>query len=439
MPHIQVEPAEDTLLDTALRIRIGGLAPGARVVVRLRADTLKAEASAELTADAGGQIDLASQAPIRGDYEGVDPMGLFWSARFDEGVDYLSMLRTLPGLEPLAYTLSVETGGEEVASMSLVRRSMAADVERHEVRDGRLRGTFFVRKGATNCPAVLVLGGSDGGDSFTFAAALLAAHGCAAMSLAYFAVDDLPRDLVEIPIEYFGDAIAWLRSRPETAGSVSVMGMSRGGELALLLGASYPEISAVAALVPSGVMWSGVGADPSCMLRAAWTLGGKPLPFVMPYADGEQMLAYQRAFTQGIPVALRPGFANTIAAGGEPLEGAAIAIERIRGPVLLVSAEDDQIWPSTTLSEMAEQRLRERGFAHPVEHRAYPGAGHMMVLPPFLPTTRDWARHAQVPMPMRLGGKPREGASASADYWPRLVQFLRQPTVAPTCSDPAPT
>ncbi len=39
------------------------------------------------------------------------------------------------------------------------------------------------------------------------AAALLASHGYAALALAYFGVEDVPKDLINIPLEYFGTAL----------------------------------------------------------------------------------------------------------------------------------------------------------------------------------------------------------------------------------------
>ena len=119
----------------------------------------------------------------------------------------------------------------------------------------------------------------DGGNNFTFVAALLAARGFAALALAYFADQDLPREFVGLPLEYFAEAIEWLRSRAEVGGRrIGVLGMSRGGELALLLGATSPDVATVVALVPSGVMLGGIGKDPASMMRPAWTLGGTRAP-----------------------------------------------------------------------------------------------------------------------------------------------------------------
>ena len=51
---------------------------------------------------------------------------------------------------------------------------------------------------------------------------------------------------------------------------------------------------------------------------------------------------------------------------------ATIPVERINGPVLLISGEDDQMWPSRTLAEIAMERLRAHRHPYPDEHIAYP-------------------------------------------------------------------
>jgi len=106
-----------------------------------------------------------------------------------------------------------------------------------------LVGALFLPSASAPCPAVIVLGGAGGGLS-EGGAETLASEGFAALALAYFGIDRLPHELLEIPLEYFEKAIAWLRAQPGVdAERVAVVGNSKGGELALLLGATYPKTS----------------------------------------------------------------------------------------------------------------------------------------------------------------------------------------------------
>jgi pimeloyl-ACP methyl ester carboxylesterase len=57
----------------------------------------------------------------------------------------------------------------------------------------------------------------------------------------------------------------------------------------------------------------------------------------------------------------------------EAAEGAAIAVENINGPILLLSATRDEFWPSTKMSELIVERLRLNDFPYAVEHVAVEG------------------------------------------------------------------
>jgi hypothetical protein len=91
---------------------------------------------------------------------------------------------------------------------------------------------------------VLVLSGSGRGLTTSYAAAVLAAHGYPSLALAYFTVPGLPKTLHNIPLGYFAKALGCCGPSPAwIPRHVLVSGVSRGGEAALLLGASFPRRS----------------------------------------------------------------------------------------------------------------------------------------------------------------------------------------------------
>src|SRR5262249_57017321 len=88
-------------------------------------------------------------------------------------------------------------------------RVVAAGVVRTPVREKGLVGTFFRPAGSGRHPGIVVFGGSGGGLRED-PAALLAARGYAALALAYFNYEGVPKELVEIPLEDFGAALGGL-------------------------------------------------------------------------------------------------------------------------------------------------------------------------------------------------------------------------------------
>ena len=182
-------------------------------------------------------------------------------------------------------------------------------------------------------------------------------------TLAYFNYETLPKDLYEIPLEYFKASIDYLQSREDIDSERLVInGASRGGELALLLGSIFPQYKAVIAEVPSGIVWGGIGTDNTEGVKPAWVYKSKPIPF-MDTPNNPKIWAYQADYAErGEPIPCLPGFMETISLYPDIVKSAEIPVENINGSVLLVSGGDDQMWPSALFSDMVVDRLKRYHF-----------------------------------------------------------------------------
>lgn len=297
---------------------------------------------------------------------------------------------------------------------------------RRAVRERGLVGTLFLPRAEDSAGAVLVLGGSSGGLN-EGPAALLASHGFATLALAYFDEESLPEDLAEIPLEYFERAIRFLGEQDGVdADRIAVQGISRGGELALLLGATFPQVRAVVAVVPSGMVWSGC-CSPEAFDGPAWTYDGDPITPLAYDENDPEVQAHDAEISQkiraGEPVAHTPGFRLAVAKATN-LEAATIPVERTRGPILFISGEADDLWPSTELAEISVRRLRENEFPFRFEHLSYEDAGHVFEHP-FLPNPTVSGGN------LRFGGTPVGNAKAAADARSRILAFYEE-TLGPS-------
>lgn len=377
--------------DERFDVQVTGLRPTQQVTVSSTiTDGRDSEWSAEATyeapfaATALNIVDPSALRPVDGTFDEPDTMGLIWSAASPGAPYYVPIMI---GEETVTITATVD--GDTIGTAEVSRTVLPEGHGSSYVTNDGLIANFFepVPGSPTPAPAVIVLGGSRGGlnPATDLQAAMLALHGYAALSLAYFGIGPLSPRLESIPLEYFGRAIAWLQQQPSVdPNRLGVIGTSRGGELALLLGAYYQEFSAVVSYVGSGYVHPSPYYD--LPPTPAWTWQGEPIPFYWSYDIGTEEL---REFE--------------------------IPVERINGPVLLISGDADALWPSSRLSQVAWDRLQRTGHPWPDQFLRYPGAGHAIPVP-YMPVGPF--------ITPELGGDVESTATAMANAWPAVTHML---------------
>ncbi|MGH8426899.1 MAG: acyl-CoA thioester hydrolase/BAAT C-terminal domain-containing protein [Gammaproteobacteria bacterium] len=418
------------LEDRPVNIRVSGLEPGEPVTLRTNMQDMKNRAwSAQATfvADKSGIVDVAHAAPRYGSYSGVHAMGLVWAMVPESAANPQNVL-WIPKSNPKSHSYRIElqalSDGRVLASRTLERYAWrASNVKETRVNTNGLVGMLFRPRSPGPHPAIIVLGGSEGGlHPQVDEAALFASHGYIALGLAYFqgygntdlSLANLPKQLVDIRLEDFHKAADWIKRQPGVdAKHVAIMGWSKGAEAALVAAATWPkDFQAVIGFMPSSVVWAGLQYGPA---SSSWTLHGKPLPYV-------SFVANPAMFKKGKPIA----FVSAYAAGlknKDAVEKAAISVEHIAGPVLLIAANDDQIWPSCLMAQQVMQRLQAHHHAYADQSLCYQGAGHI-ILPPYRPTNSNAAA-----LPgggsILFGGDPIAYAFADRNAWSKILAFLQ--------------
>ena len=268
-----------------------------------------------------------------------------------------------------------------------------------------LVGTYYSPQDRDTFPAIMVLGGSEGGmEVVSRLGEPFAEQGYAVLSLAYFGVDGLPANLQEIPLEYFTDAIDWLSAQPGVdAGNIGLYGMSKGGEAALLIAREEPRYDAVVAAVPSHVVWQGINMQ-SFEPKSSWSRDSAPVPYVE-YEMSDGFKSVYALYADALP-----------AIGAD--HPAIIPVENIDAPILLVTGKADTMWPASEMADKVLARLDRLGFDHDTRHLAYDDAGHGVSVPPALgaifggPDTY-------------VGGTGEGNAAGRADMWEEVSCFFR--------------
>jgi len=407
----------DALADEAVFVIISGATPGEKIsvhsILKLAEDDVW-ESQLAFQADEHGRVELATATAVEGPYSDPHPMGFLWAMSHTQIP--VALPKPCLKLAPPQHIEMVATGeyGQRV-ELTLTRQFMAEGVRRSEIRENGLVGTLFQPEGDGPHPVVVCFGGSEGGLNEA-RAALYAAHGFSALVLAYFGVEPLPAGLREVPLEYFKRAFDYLVGsgvcRP---GEIAVEGGSYGGQLALLLAATFPEVACAISYVGSGLVTASVDVEGETETASAFTLGGKPLPYV------ELSL---EPIDWAVPdIALAPGYLACLE-DEDKARAATIAVENARGPILMLSAGDDQMWPSQPFSEVAAARLRDNNFPYYFEHVCYKDAGHVAMAAPYCPSNVESQLHPVIGLNFAFGGTALGNLRASEDAWRRALALL---------------
>ena len=226
---------------------------------------------------------------------------------------------------------------------------------------------LYLGKGK-NQPLIVGLGGSEGGNAWASdywkkTRDQCIEKGYAFLASGYFGAKGTPDTLQKIAIEEVHYAIeAASRNKQVNKRKIAIIGGSRGGDLALLLGSYYKDIKCVVAIVASHVSFPG---NTNHFTTSTWTYQNEELPFVPVNEAAVPFL--MKGDLRGTFEAM---LTDTIAE-----EKAFIKVENINGPILFLSATQDEICPSTIMAEKMMARLKTNEFKHHFEHLPIEG-GH---------------------------------------------------------------
>lgn len=223
---------------------------------------------------------------------------------------------------------------------------------------------------STSQPLVVAFGGGGGGndwernylkekrDEFI-------ERGFAVLAVGYFKTDQSPNTLDRISLNALSDtilAIAKLNPELDTT-RIILMGASKGGELVLNLASRFPHFKGVVALSTSHVSFPALTVSAN---TSSWQYNDLEVPYVpaplsmiWPALQGDLYTAFSLMLEDEKAVSL-----------------AEIEVEKINGPILILSGTQDEQWPATFMSDKIVARLAKNNFPHSFQHLALDG-GHI--------------------------------------------------------------
>ena len=246
-----------------------------------------------------------------------------------------------------------------------------------------------------------------GGNLTEIKGSLLASHGFATFSLAFFGYDDLPKLADDYDCGYFEDAAIWLSGRPEVSqGGIAAMSVSGGTQFLFTLAVHRQDlIKAVVAVSPLlCFFWD-------CFYKERFYPGIR-CDLKMPSKNDQGHVVFKDVLLNGVP---------------ENRESPAIIpVEEVSCPILLVYGTDDLCFPAEYNVERIVERLREHGKEDQCTAIGYPGAGHL-IEPPYLPLCdHSMIRILTNRVVHAWGGETKQHAIAQEDSWLKILNFLQQ-------------
>ncbi|KAH0620629.1 hypothetical protein JD844_021288, partial [Phrynosoma platyrhinos] len=271
-------------------------------------------------------------------------------------------------------------------------------------------------------PGLLDLYGSGGG-LVEYRASLLASRGYVTLALAYLAFEDLPSFPDVIELDYFGEAVEFLKKQEQVqmvdaiveltvtllplsfqvqSTRIGVLGLSKGADLALALATFWPGI------------------------QAAVSISGSGVNSFLPLQVKDRIIPPHPYDLSKIKVTSDSEILDYSEIMADPTDPATwqcrIPVEKSLSKFLFLTGQDDRNWTSEKFCREAVRRLQENG-CH-VEFYCYPGAGHLLE-PPYLPLCIA-SFHKPLGGFMLWGGKRKEHAMAQEDAWQRILTFFKQ-------------
>lgn len=397
--RVRILPGARSFFDKPVQLKVEGLSPHKPVELRSKVVDDRGivfKASAQYKADELGQVDVSRAASLGGSYTGVEPMGLFWSILPEKRH---SKILKKTAESPMEVEISAVDQGKVLASEISYREFMPEGMKRIPVMAGRLRGVLFVPPGKGPFPGIIDMY-TFGGSLTETRASLLSRRGFVVLALAYIRYQGLPTNPKYLDLEYFEEAIEFLRSRSEVEGpGVGVISISHSGALAMTMASFLSGVSAAVCI-------NACTANTVIPLRYKELLI-PPIPAAL----------WRLRLTKSLLLSIRD-----VTPDPEKHRASLIPIERSSCHFLFAASEDDYNWRSAFFAKQAVDILK-RHNKDSYSLVLYPKAGHFLE-PPHMPYCPSCV-HGAVGRAVAFGGEPKAHADAQLDLWERVQHFFK--------------
>lgn len=416
---IKLDIAKETyLIDETVKVVCSGCQPNSELtlIAEMQDQNSKNYLSESIfMTDNMGVVDISRDKPVGGSYLSFDPSGLFWSMKIKESAkeDYFEASDNAD----IDVTVKAVVKGEVEAQCRFTFVFSNEKIEEVVIDHEWITGSFYRPIGQNTYPSIILLNGSDGGRKAN-AAAFLSTKGYNVLALSYFNDEAVSKELENIPLEYFKEAVEWLRDRPGSDGSIHLIGYSKGAELALLLGSYFTGVNSIIAGAPGAYVTSGM-KDGVFAPITGWTKNGKEIPYLKNRYPIRMMADYFINLLRKQPVSFLSIWKKTLKnkKQAKPYE---INVEQISCPIMLISGGKDQLWPSEEFSKLIENKRNNSKD----RYMYFENGGHFLSFPYSFYSLPSNTHMKIGRMTMDFGGDKESNAQAANVSLMAILDFL---------------
>jgi esterase/lipase len=227
----------------------------------------------------------------------------------------------------------------------------------------------FYPTGSRKDKAIITVTGSDGGIGGAQAMAkFYVSQNIPALAVAYFRTNQTPKYLSEIPVDYIEAAVNWLKEQGYK--KIAIDGISKGAELALLAASLIPDITCVIARSTTYFVREGLGKGKNPTNKSSWSWHGRSFPCTMYNVRSFDIMKHMLQEREFSVIKFNKNMKVT--------DESIIHVEKINGPILMLSSKIDTVWPSSDSGETICKRLEAYGFKYPYRHEIYKNVSHYL-------------------------------------------------------------
>nr|WP_300003459.1 alpha/beta fold hydrolase [Tissierella sp.] len=242
-------------------------------------------------------------------------------------------------------------------------------VQKRRFKEGNISGFHHIPSEIRHKGLVITFSGSDGG-IYENISNYLSSDGYELLAVKYFGGEGQPKQGESIALELYESIYSYIEANCKNIDTITLVGASKGAQLALLLAAHYESVDNLVLVAPTAHVWSHNPLDGE--KSGFWTYKGEELEYLNGEKSGVAVIKTLTNLLLNKPHD-QLVFANSEFENSTNLEEARIKVENSDAKILAFYGEDDRMLDAKTGAELIKKHASNEVIIH-----GYKNTGHAL-------------------------------------------------------------